>query len=383
LLARLLDRLELGSLELEWRHSLTRLNGARPGPVARLRVDRPAALLRRLASGGEMGFAEAYMEGDWQSPDPAALLDLLAANEAALAGLASGTRWSRAAARLLHRARRNTRRGSRRNIAYHYDLGNAFYRLWLDPGMTYSSALFDGADDSLEQAQDRKYTRLLDLLDARPEDHILELGCGWGGMAMAAARRGHRLTGITLSREQLDWARRRVKSAGVNDRIDLRLQDYRDVEGVYDHVVSVEMLEAVGETYWPVYMQMLKRRLRAGGRAALQVISIDEAAFDGYRRGADFIQRYIFPGGMLPSVERLTAEAAAAGLRVRRLDRFGPHYARTLALWHRRFLEAADKVRTLGFDERFFRMWRYYLAYCEAGFRRGRIDLVQVVLEHA
>jgi cyclopropane-fatty-acyl-phospholipid synthase len=383
LLARLLDRLETGTLDLEWRGTRTRLTGARPGPGAELRIERPGAVLRRVAAGGDIGFAEAYMAGDWDSPDPAALLGLLTANEAAFAGLASGSGPSRVLTRLLHLSRRNSRRGSRRNIAYHYDLGNPFYWLWLDPSMTYSCALFEGPEDDLETAQARKYARLLDLLDAGAGQHILEIGCGWGGMAMEAARRGHRLTGITLSREQLDWARRRVERAGISGRVDLRLQDYRDVGGKYDHIVSVEMLEAVGEAYWPVYMRTLRERLRPGGRAALQVITIDEGAFDGYRRGADFIQRYIFPGGMLPSVERLTGEAEAAGLRVRALDRFGDHYARTLAEWHRRFVTAADEVRMRGFDERFIRMWRYYLAYCEAGFRQGRIDLVQVALEHA
>jgi cyclopropane-fatty-acyl-phospholipid synthase len=295
--------------------------------------------------------------------------------------LASGTgRLSRWLDRLQHRRRRNDRRGSRRNIAFHYDLGNDFYRLWLDPGMTYSAALFAETGEPLEAAQTRKYQRILDRLDARPGQHILEIGCGWGGFAEHAARQGYQVTGVTLSREQLAHAQERIATAGLSDRVELRLQDYRDLTGTFDQVVSIEMFEAVGEQYWPAYFEMVRRVLAPGGRASLQVITIADGIFAQYRRGTDFIQKYVFPGGMLPSVPAFDAAARAAGLAV--VDRafHGLDYADTLRRWDAAFCAARDRVADLGFDERFLRLWRYYLGYCEAGFRTGRVDLMQVAL---
>jgi cyclopropane-fatty-acyl-phospholipid synthase len=271
-------------------------------------------------------------------------------------------------------------RGSRRNIQAHYDRGNDFYRLWLDPTMTYSSALFEGRECDLQEAQRRKYARLLALLGARPGQRVLEIGCGWGGFALEAARRGISVTGITLSREQLSLARRRVREAGLSGLVELRLQDYRSLACSYDHIVSIEMFEAVGEANWDTYTRTLKRCLKQGGRAAPQFITIDETAFESYRRRPDFIQRYIFPGGMLPSIERFGASVASSGLCMQRADAFGEDYARTLAEWHRRFLASEGEIAAMGFDRVFRRMWRYYLAYCEAGFRAGRIDLAQVLL---
>ncbi|MFP4695944.1 class I SAM-dependent methyltransferase [Thiohalospira sp.] len=356
--------------------------GEAAGPQAQIRLHRPLHLLNRILRRGAMGFAEGYMAGEWESEDLTALLTLAARNEAALGRASEGGRLARWREALGHRARANTRRGSRRNIAAHYDLGNDFYRLWLDPTMTYSAALFQPGEENLAAAQRRKYQRLLRQLDARPGDHILEIGCGWGGFALEAARCGYRVTGITLSREQLDWARERVAEAGLGDRVDLQLRDYRDLEGSWDHVVSIEMFEAVGEAWWPTFFETLRRCLRPGGRAALQVITIDESAFEDYRRGADFIQRYIFPGGMLPSITAFRDQTTAAGLEVRALDRFGGDYARTLQAWHHRFLDVLPQVREQGFDDRFIRRWRYYLSYCTAGFHAGRIDLIQAVLEH-
>jgi len=353
--------------------------GEQAGPVATLTVHRPFRLMLRLLQHADIGFAEAYMAGDWESDDLGELLQLLALNEHDL-GL-SGNPLLRWHDRLQHLKRQNNLRGSRRNIAYHYDLGNDFYRLWLDRSMTYSAALFEHPSEPLEQAQERKYQRMLQLLDARPGSHILEIGCGWGGFAEFAARQGHRITGITLSREQLAFAQTRIARAGLSGQVELRLQDYRQLDERFDHIVSIEMFEAVGERYWPTYFETLRRCLRPGGRAALQVITIDDEYFNPYRQRADFIQKYIFPGGMLPSVKVFSEQASAAALRVCRQDLYGLDYAETLRRWDERFTAAAKEVARQGFDARFMRMWRYYLAYCEAGFRSGRIDLMQVALE--
>jgi cyclopropane-fatty-acyl-phospholipid synthase len=355
--------------------------GALPGPAAALRLHRPWRLAARLLARGDVGFAEGYVAGDWDSPGLADLVTLLALNEDRFGRPGQGSMLARAIDRAQHALRRNDRRGSRRNIAFHYDLGNDFYRLWLDPGMTYSAAVFAHPAEPLLEAQERKYAQVLERLGAGPGDHILEIGCGWGGFAEHAASRGFRVTGITLSREQLDHAARRIAAAGLSDRVELRLQDYRDLSEQFDHVVSIEMFEAVGEAYWADYFATVHRCLRPGGRASLQIITIDAARFDHYRSSADFIQKYIFPGGMLPSVPAFDAAARAAGLQVGEPAFFGADYARTLERWNQGFVRARGEVARLGFDERFVRMWRYYLAYCEAGFRTGRIDLMQVALE--
>jgi cyclopropane-fatty-acyl-phospholipid synthase len=322
------------------------------------------------------------MEGDWETPDLVALLDSLSLNEEHLGTGPKGLPGSRWLDRIVHRLRDNRRANSRRNIARHYDLGNDFYRLWLDPSMTYSAALFRGRPDdwhseALEDAQVRKYQQLLDDLNARPGDHVLEIGCGWGGFAQAAAERGLRVTGVTLSREQLAYARERISAAGLADRVDLRLQDYRDIRGEFDHAVSIEMLEAVGEAYWSTYFHAIRRLVRPGGRISLQAITMNEDDFPRYRRSADFIQLYIFPGGMLPSPDRLQAEAKSAGLEPVETRWYGSDYAETLRRWRHAFRAAEGEVRRLGYDVRFQRMWDYYLAYCEVGFDNGTVDLVQ------
>ncbi len=377
--ARLLE----GQLQLRLGARGYRISGARSGGSAELRIRRPHRLLWRAITGGDVGFGRAYVVGDWDSPDLRELLYLLARNEAAFARLEEGSWLHRILNRRRHRERENSRIGSRSNIAYHYDLGNAFYRLWLDESMTYSCAIFDQDSETLEQAQENKYRRLLGLLGAQRGSHVLEIGCGWGGFARIAAESGLEVTAITLSQAQLEWAQKIVRERGLAQQIHLRLQDYRELDGQFDHIVSIEMFEAVGQEYWGQYMQTLRRCLRPGGRVALQVITIDEPTFAVYSRRPDFVQRYIFPGGMLPTPERFTRAAAANGLKITALSSFGRHYARTLEAWHRRFVESLDAVRALGFDERFLRMWRYYLAYCEAGFRDGQIDLLQVRLEHA
>ena len=283
--------------------------------------------------------------------------------------------------RLRHRLRANTRRGSARNIEAHYDLGNDFYRRWLDPSMTYSSACFEqGLGGDLQTAQENKYARMLELSGAQPGSRVLEIGCGWGGFAEHAAERGVDVSGVTLSPRQLNFARRRIQAAGLAYRVRFALQDYRDLEGYYDHIVSIEMLEAVGEAYWDTYFEKLNQLLNPGGRAAIQAIVIADQHFERYRGRCDFIQQYIFPGGMLPSPGMLIKLARRHGFRVEGLASFGSHYAETLRRWRERFDAQWAHIEKLGFDERFQRLWRFYLSYCEAGFDEGRIDLLQLAL---
>ena len=381
-LARALRSMERGKLTLiDAAGNRVVLRGVGTGAEAIWHFRRPWRALLRLLHRGEIGFAEGYIAGDWNSPDLQALMQFTADNEAPLERLAERPAWQRRLDRFRHRLHRNSRRGSKANIRFHYVLGNEFYRQWLDSTMSYSSALFSKGDEALETAQQRKYLRLLERLNAEPGAHILEIGCGWGGFAEAAARQGYRVTGITLSQEQLDYARERVDRAGLSDRVELRLQDYRDLRGQYDHIVSIEMFEAVGEEWWPTYFDKVRECLRPGGRAALQVITIDEKVFPRYRESADFIQLYVFPGGMLPPVPRFNAIADAAGLNRLEQDFFGMDYALTLRRWFEEVRRSSDIIQALGYDESFLRMWRYYLAYCEVGFRTRRVDLMQAILE--
>ena len=383
ILLRLARRIAVGTITLVLPDGTQHVYAgtARPDCRAVIAIRRSRAV-RRLLLGGPTEFAEAFLDGDWDSPDLVQLFALTLANERVLRSRLGGLAIPRLLDRLRHRGRANTRRGSRRNIAFHYDLGNDFYTSWLDAGMTYSSALFATGAETLEAAQDAKYRRLAGLLDFRPGMRVLEIGCGWGGFATLAARDyGVAVTALTVSCAQADYARARSEAEGLADRVAVRLEDYRDVAGSYDRIVSVEMFEAVGEAYWPAYFDVVRDRLAPGGVAALQIITIDEARFADYRRRVDFIQRYIFPGGMLPSPPALEAAIARAGLAVTDRFTFGASYAETLALWRERFAAAWPTIRALGFDPRFRRLWTYYLAYCEAGFRAGTIDVTQVRIE--
>lgn len=383
-LFRLLSQLRCGSIELRCPDGRKlAFAGRQPGPHATLALA-DWGVCADMLSKGDIGLAGAFIDGRADCGDLTQLLLLGALNEQAVEQAIHGRWWATLTYRLRHWLRPNSRRGSRKNIHAHYDLGNDFYRLWLDEGMTYSSALF-GTDmtRSLADAQTAKYARILQALEAQPGQHILEVGCGWGGFAEHAARAGCRVTGITISQAQLEYAQRRIAAAGLQERVELRLQDYRDVEGQFDHVVSIEMFEAVGESYWPGYFAMLRDRLRRGGRVLLQSITIADAKFERYRKGTDFIQQYIFPGGMLPSPERLQEVAATQGLAVAGMYRFGLDYAETLRRWHEQFNVAAPRVQAQGFDERFMRTWRFYFAYCEAGFRARATDVVQALLVHA
>ncbi len=354
--------------------------GEQPGIVAEMTINRASAI-RRFATGGALGFAEAYLDGDWDSPDLAKLLQLLAINEEAHSDHYHGKGWFRWMARWQHLFKPNSRKGSRRNILAHYDLGNRFYERWLDPSMTYSSARFEPDHLTLEQAQMAKYTELAKGIALKPGHHVLEIGCGWGGFAEFAAKEiGAKVTGITISDEQHAFAAERIQAAGLNEKVDIRLQDYRDIDNRYDRIASIEMFEAVGERYWPVYFDKLFNALKPGGVAGLQVITISDRYFDAYRRGVDFIQRHVFPGGMLPSQVVLSDHIRRAGLEKRGETAFGLDYAKTLAVWNNRFQAAWPEILPLGFDERFKRLWDYYLAYCEAGFRTGWTDVSQVAV---
>ena len=375
-LRRVMAGLECGSLEVTTPDGVRiACRAARPGPEACIVLHRWRAL-RRLAFGGDIAFAEAYGDGDWSSPDLAKVIELAAVNGPTFERRIGGTLLARIGNRLAHLRRPNTRAGSARNIVAHYDLGNDFFAAWLDPGMTYSSGIYRHPDATLDDAQAAKQDRAIELLDLRGTESVLEIGVGWGGLAerILVAHDGH-LTGVTLSPSQLVWSQDRMARAGLSARADLRLQDYRDVAGRFDRIVSIEMLEAVGESYWPTYFRTLRDRLAPGGVAVLQVITIADERYAAYRRGADFIQRHIFPGGMLPTPRILRDLAATSGLRIDHQETFGLSYARTLADWHHRFLQALPEVARCGLDERFQRLWRYYLAYCEGGFRAGAIDV--------
>ncbi|MFO1162714.1 MAG: cyclopropane-fatty-acyl-phospholipid synthase family protein [Reyranellaceae bacterium] len=378
-----LERFAVGHLTMRLPDGSTRIFG---DPVAEPAGDLQVTdwrFFRRVLLDGDMGFAEAYMEGLCDSTNLADLIALLAENEKALGRMARPNLVHSLLLKLLHRRRDNSRSGAKRNIHAHYDLGNEFYRLWLDPSMTYSSALYgEERNKPLEAAQRAKYERILDQIGAKQGDSVLEIGCGWGGFAETAARRGMRVTGITISKEQLDYASERLQRAGLADRVDLQFRDYRDMTGSYDHIVSIEMIEAVGERYWPDYFAVLKRHVAPGGSALVQAIVIADELFDSYRRRPDFIQTYVFPGGMLLSPETLREQCRLAGLKVAELYSFGLDYARTLDTWLGRFDRVADQIGRLGFDDRFRRMWRYYLAYCAAGFSTRRTDVLQAHFRH-
>ncbi len=354
---------------------------ARQEPAAELVVSDWRAI-EAILTRGDLGLADAVRQGWIDSPDMTAVMRFALQNEPALKRALIGQGFMRLVYLMLHRLRANTRKGSRKNIEAHYDLGNAFYQAWLDPSWSYSSALFEGdMQRSLEQAQSAKYQRIIDQLQLKPGMRVLEIGCGWGGFAEHAALQGIEVYGITLSKQQLEWANARIQAAGLGHLVQLQLRDYRDVQESYDAVVSIEMFEAVGEAYWGTYMNQVRRVLKPGARALVQTITIDEQRFAAYRRSSDFIRHYIFPGGMLPSLPRFSAVAARSGLLTRNVLAFGKDYAETIRRWRQSFEASLSEIRLQGFDETFIRTWSLYLSYCEAGFEEKRIDVVQVLLE--
>lgn len=372
---RALPELEAGHLQLVLPngHVIER-RGARPGPDARMEIQRWQALARMIVQ-GEHGFADSYLAGDWTTPDLRQLLEFWMHNDSSVMEQSGGSWISRLRNKAIHGVRANTRRGSRHNIAAHYDLGNAFYRRWLDQGMNYSSAIFAGCE-SLEEAQEAKLKRVADLLDLSGDEKVLEIGCGWGALLERLARQhGCSVTGITLSEEQLAFARSRLAKEVGNGAAEVRLQDYRDVSERYDRIASIEMIEAVGERYWTTYFNKIRSALKQGGTVVLQAITIDERRYETYRAQPDFIQRHIFPGGMLPTVSIMETIAKRAGLSLVHQETFPDSYARTLEEWRNRFLAAWSEIEPLGFDQRFRRMWEYYLTYCEVGFRFRAINV--------
>lgn len=357
--------------------------GCEPGPDAKILI-RDFRFIRRALAAGDIGFAEAYMAGEFDTPDLPDLLYVFAANWDRVHHVTMGNPLSWTLNRIRHALKPNSRQGAKKNIHAHYDLGNAFYSRWLDPTMTYSSARYQRAGEPLAEAQTAKYRALANTMGLQSGQSVLEIGCGWGGFAEFAAREvGAKVTAITISEEQFAFAKQRMFEAGLNERADIRMIDYRDIGGQFDRVASIEMFEAVGERYWPAYFGKIRDSLVPGGRAGLQVITIKDQYFDEYRSRADFIQKYVFPGGMLPSEERLRKVTDKAGLVWTAIDRFGHDYAETLAEWHRSFDAAWNDIRPLGFDERFRKLWKFYLSYCEAGFRTERTSVVQLALAKA
>ena len=358
-----------------------RAEGSKPGPVAEVIINNPD-VFARLVREGDLGFCDAYLDGWWTTPDLQAFMDFIHADNDDMydgfPGMALVRAWEKA--RFWFQS--NTKRQALKNISYHYDLGNDFYSLWLDDTMTYSSALFNTSQESLEKAQIAKYASMVDQMGVKPGDHVLEIGCGWGGFAEYAAKeRGLKVTGLTISKEQLDYANKRIKSKGLSDKVTLKLQDYRDETGVYDGVASIEMFEAVGEKYWPVYFDKIKQCLKPGKQATLQIITIQDARWDVYRKSVDFIQKYIFPGGMLPSPSVLRQEIHRAGLSVQHSIEFGKSYSQTLRRWFEVFNNKWDNISAMGFDDRFRRMWNFYLTSCAATFESGNCDVTQITLQ--
>lgn len=357
------------------------LSNGKAGRVSHINIHNPD-VFRALMRDGWNSFGETYMSGWWSTDDLQGFLDHayeidLEVYDKSLAGTALALIWER----FRHWMNANTKAQAKKNISYHYDLGNKFYGLWLDETMTYSSARFETGQESLENAQNAKYDSMVSQMGAKPGDHVLEIGCGWGGFAeRAATAHGLKVTGLTISQEQYDFALERMAKAGLSDRVEIKLCDYRDEKGTYDGIASIEMFEAVGQRYWPTYFNAVRDRLKPGRAATLQIITVEDARWDAYRKGVDFIQKYIFPGGMLPSPKVLRNEVEKAGLTVARSIEFGQSYSQTLRRWHETFNARWDEVQGLGFDERFRRMWNFYLTSCAAGFMTGNCDVTQITV---
>ena len=358
-----------------------RAEGKCPGPVAEITINNPE-VFARLIREGDLGFSDAYLDEWWTTPDLQTFMDFIHADNDDMYDGFSGIAIVRAWEKIRFWFQSNSKRQALKNISHHYDLGNDFYSLWLDDTMTYSSALFNTGQESLENAQTAKYASMIDQMGVKPGDHVLEIGCGWGGFAEYAAKeRGLKVTGLTISKEQLLYAQKRIKNKGLEDKVDLKLQDYRDEKGVYDGVASIEMFEAVGEKYWPIYFETIKHCLKPGRQATLQIITVHDARWDVYRKSVDFIQKYIFPGGMLPSPTVLRQEVTKAGLRVQHSIEFGKSYSQTLRRWFDVFNDQWDTINDMGFDDRFRRMWNFYLTSCAATFESGNCDVTQITLQ--
>ena len=378
----LLKNIRHGTIEVHWPDgNIETYTGKENLHLKSVLIVHDWALLKQVVSSGAIGFGEGYLNNRWSSPDIALLLETLNLNLDEINKHIGKSKFIKFITRLSHVLKPNSRSGSKKNIYEHYDLGNSFYEKWLDPSMTYSSAMFKNKKNSLESAQNEKYKCLADSIDLKKEHHVLEIGCGWGGFAeYAASQIGCRVTGLTISQAQYHYACDRMQKKGLSDLVTIKLQDYRDVDGKFDRIASIEMFEAVGEKYWATFFDKVSDILKPGGKAGLQIITIDEGKFKTYRKNADFIQKYIFPGGMLPSKVALKNEFDKAHLKLQETIDFRLDYAETLAQWRVRFNEQWHEIKPMGFDERFKHMWEYYLAYCEAGFKTGTIDVSQFYL---
>ena len=379
---KIMDRIKIGHFVLYLPDGEVRnYHGKTEGRKGELKILDYAAI-SKIFSSGDIGLAEAYRDGMIDSPDMTSLLLLCIENQNAFEKIFRGNFFGMIYYRLRHLFRGNSRAGSKKNIEAHYDLGNSFYKLWLDPTMTYSSALFKNKDDTLEEAQKNKYQRIIDTINPKSTDHILEVGCGWGGFAtMAALQTGCKVTCLTLSQEQYQYATDLVRQMGLEDNVTIKICDYRDETGTYDHVVSIEMIEAVGEEYWEQYFKMIESKLRPGGKAMLQSIYIIDDLFDSYRKSTDFIQQYIFPGGMVLAPQVFEKYSIKNNLEIKDFYKFGLDYAQTLNLWRQEFKQKYAEVKEIGFDESFLKIWDFYYTYCEAGFLSRRIDVAQIVLQ--
>ena len=381
LLDKWLSRIEAGELRAVFPSNFQKVySGGQVGPTADIKIN-SWKLVPRLLLSGDMGLAESFLSGEWETSNLTQLILLGDINERALGNAVTPSKFINLIEKLRHQRRDNSKRGSRRNIAAHYDLGNEFYSHWLDNSMSYSSALFTDLGEELEVGQNRKYQRLAKALKLKEGDQVLEIGCGWGGFAEIAAKEYKcNVVGITLSNEQAKFAQRRMQENQLSNLVDIRIEDYRDVQGSFDKIVSIEMFEAVGEEHWRNYFETIKTRLKPGGLAGIQSITIANEFFETYKRRPDFIQKYIFPGGILPSEDKLNNAVSSAGLKILDDYYFGKSYAETLRRWQSTFEQKWDDIKNLGFDEKFQKMWRYYLSYCEAGFETGHINVGQFLI---
>ena len=381
LLDKWLSRIEAGELRAVFPSNFQKVySGGQVGPTADIKIN-SWKLVPRLLLSGDMGLAESFLSGEWETSNLTQLILLGDINERALGNAVTPSKFINLIEKLRHQRRDNSKRGSRRNIAAHYDLGNEFYSHWLDNSMSYSSALFTDFGEELEVGQNRKYQRLAKALKLKEGDQVLEIGCGWGGFAEIAAKEYKcNVVGITLSNEQAKFAQRRMQENQLSNLVDIRIEDYRDVQGSFDKIVSIEMFEAVGEEHWRNYFETIKTRLKPGGLAGIQSITIANEFFETYKRRPDFIQKYIFPGGILPSEDKLNNAVSSAGLKILDDYYFGKSYAETLRRWQSTFEQKWDDIKNLGFDEKFQKMWRYYLSYCEAGFESGHINVGQFLI---
>ena len=382
LLTGILKNIEFGSIKITTpRNKILEFTGSKEGPNADIQLKSWRVLIRTIW-GGHTYFFESFRRGEWETSDLYALLLFGELNETSVDKVMKSTIWRRLIEQVLHKLNQNSRKGSKRNIAAHYDLGNSFYQLWLDKSMTYSSALFEGQTTCLSEAQRQKYLRIANNIELKDGDKLLEIGCGWGGFAEIAAKEyGCQVTGLTLSKEQASSCKKRLKDSGIERKVDIRLEDYRDVKGLYDKIVSIEMLEAVGEKFWRRYFESIRDRLAPGGKAAIQTITIKDDCFESYKKNPDFIQQFIFPGGMLPTPSAIKHNVEAVGLKLTDTFYFGKSYIKTLHLWDQEFKREWSRIEELGFDTNFKNTWTYYLNYCAAGFQSGRINVGQFLIQ--